>query len=228
MLKRALTILILALIQFGCAAEDGGEMYKPSLLTPESRQGFERLRREIIQLEDIKIGTGSVAAWGRKVEAEIVVRYTDGTVVYQGPSISYQGMRGDVFIHNNVRKSGILAFQQMGIMLGLNGMAVGGKRRITVAPGLVCYEGAVGQSTSEGANPKVICGLVGGNKGKGGMAVRKEALIVDATLTESCVPVFLFIPVIYHGEFRCRDSETPQRDPSAPIWRFYYAEPSRP
>ena len=140
MLKRALTILILALIQFGCATEDGGEMYKPSLLTPESRQGYERLKREILQLEDIKIGTGFVAAWGRKVEAEIIVRYTDGTVVYQGSSISYQGMLGAVFIHNNVRKSGVLAFQQMGIMLGLNGMAVGGKRKITVQPKLECTE----------------------------------------------------------------------------------------
>jgi hypothetical protein len=26
----------------------------------------------------------------------------------------------------------------------------------------------------------------------------------------------------------CRNSETPRRDPSDPIWRFYYALPSHP
>ena len=30
------------------------------------------------------------------------------------------------------------------------------------------------------------------------------------------------------SEIGCRNSETPQRDFSDPIWHFYYAEPSRP
>ena len=176
-----------------------------------------------LKIEDLKIGDGPVAARGRKVSADIEVRYTDGTLVYQGPSFSFWGMQGDVFIHNNLHRSGALSLEQSGLILGLNGMAVGGYRRITIAPKLVCQSYG-----TEEADPKIACGLVGGSrKEDGGMAVRKETLIVDATLTDSCIPVFLFIPVIYHGEFRCRSSKTPQHDPSAPIWHLYDAEPSR-
>ena len=225
MLKRILILVLLALAQTGCTIEEGGGMYDPFPLSPESRLGQERLKRELLQLDDLKIGDGPVAAWGRKISADIEVRYTDGTLAYHGPSYAYAGMSGTVMIHNSLRKSGALSLQQTGIILGLNGMAVGGKRRITISPGLACYGGGVGESTNKGANPHGTCLLVIGDKSN--VSVREEQLIVDATLTESCIPVFLFIPVIYHGEFRCRASETPQRDPSAPIWRFYYAEPSR-
>ncbi len=100
MLKRILILftLVLTLTQAGCTIEDGGEMYKPSLVTSESREILEGLKRKFLQLEDVKVGDGPIAAWGRKIEADIEVRYTDGSVVYQGPSISYQGMQGDVFI----------------------------------------------------------------------------------------------------------------------------------
>ncbi len=94
-------------------------------------------------------------------------------------------------------------------------MAVGGKRRITVSPGLVCFMGIV-EDASNGANPKATCSLIIGRA-----AVRKEQLIVEATLTDSCIPAFLYIPMIYSGEFRCRASEAPQRDPSAPTWHLY-------
>lgn len=225
MRKRILIILILALAQAGCSTSEETGFYKPVELSTESRQGFERLKREFLQLEEIKVGNGPVAAWGRKVTADIEVRYAseDGKPIYRGPAVSYFGMRGDIFIHNNVRENGMLSTQQIGIIVGLNGMAVGGKRRITVSPGLVCYEGAVGESVSKGANPKVTCSLILERA-----AVRKEELIVEAVLTASCTPVFLHIAYIYNGEFSCRDSEVPQRDPSAPIWRFYYAEPSHP
>lgn len=221
-MKRALILLALALAQAGCSTDEGGTIFEPVTLTPEGREGIERLKREFLKLEDLKVGDGPVAAWGRKISADIEVRYTDGTVAYRGPAYAYAGMTGGVMIHNNLRKSGALAFpEQRGLILGLNGMAVGGKRRITIAPKLVCQSYG-----TEEADPKIACGLVGGNRKEDrGTAVRKETLVVDATLTESCIPVFLFIPVIYHGEFRCRASETPQRDPSAPIWRFYYAEP---
>ena len=224
MLKRVLILLITALAQAGCSIDEGGTMFQPVAQTPESREGLERLKREFLKLEDLKIGDGPVAAWGRKISADIEVRYTDGTVAYRGPAYAYAGMSGGVMIHNNLQKSGAIAFPgQRGLILGLNGMAVGGKRRITIAPKLVCEPYG-----TEEADPKIACGLVGGNRKKDrGMAVRKETLVVDATLTESCIPVILFIPVIYHGEFRCRDSEAPQRDPSASIWHLYDAEPSR-
>jgi hypothetical protein len=107
-------------------------------------------------------------------------------------------------------------------------MAVGGKRRITVSPNLVCYEGAVGESTSQGADPNTTCTLVERYWKNGGIIkVRKEKLIVEATLTASCIPVFLDILYIYQRkEFRCRNADGPQRDPSAPIWHLYEADPS--
>ena len=219
MLKRTLILLILALSQIGCTAEGNEEVgfYKPVVLSQKSRQGWERLKREFLQLEEIKIGDGPVAARGRKVSADIDIRYPDGTVVYRGSAFFYWGMEGDVFIHNSITESGALSLQQTGIILGLNGMTVGGKRRMTIVPNLVCYGGAIGESTSQGANPNATCLLVhrSGKEG-GGVKVRKETLVVEATLTASCIPVF-------GGsrpggrEVRCRDSEVPQRDPSAPI-----------
>jgi hypothetical protein len=73
-------------------------------------------------------------------------------------------MIGHTFIENNVRERGLLSLEQQGIVLGLNGMAVGGKRRMTVAPNLVCYGGSVGQSLDKGADPKGTCGLVYGER----------------------------------------------------------------
>lgn len=218
MITRLLLALALTLSQIGCAGEVEEEvgLHKPIDLTPQLRGGLERLKREFLQLEDIKIGDGPLAAWGRKITADIEVRYADGTLVYRGPAIVYFGMRGSVFIHDDMHERGMLSLQQDGIILGLNGMAVGGKRRMIVAPNLVCYEGAVGESTSMGANPNVTCSvLTGGIKIK----VRKETLIVETTLTASCIPGYSV--GISKQEVRCRDSDVPRHDPSAPIWRVY-------
>ena len=230
MLKHILVLLALTITQFGCGDTTNEKVagYKPVVLSPESQQRWEGMKREFLQLEDLKVGSGPVAAWGRKIMADIVVRYWDGRPVYEGPAFAYWGMEGDVFIHNDITENGALSLQQTGIILGLNGMAVGGKRRITVSPNLVCYASAVGQSLDKGANPNASCGLVSGDKkGVGGMAVRKEMLVVEATLTGSCIPVFRGSRPRGKEDW-CRDSEIPQRDPSAPIWRFYYAEPSHP
>lgn len=218
MLKRTLVILVLTLAQYGCYTSEETGFYKPFPQTPESRESLERLKREFLQIEDLQIGDGPVAALGRKVTADIEVRYTDGTIVSRSPAISYFGMQGYVFIHNNVDESGILSVQQRGIMLGLNGMAVGGKRRMTIHPKLVCEESGV-----EEANPKTSCELVRRYLKDGGITkVRKETLIVESTLVASCIPVLLDIPYIYQGkEFRCRNADGPQRDPSAPVWRIY-------
>ena len=224
MLKRTLILLILALAQYGCSTSEETGSYEPVELSSEWQQILERSKREFLQIEDLKIGDGPVAALGRKVTADIEVRYAsgDGKPIYRGPVISYFGMQGSVFIHNNVDESGILSLQQNGIILGLNGMAVGGKRRITVSPNLVCYEGAVGESTSQGTDPSIVCRLVKLYLKNGGIIqVRKEALIVEATLTDSCIPVFLDITNLYSRAFRCRNAEGPQRDPNAPVWRIY-------
>jgi hypothetical protein len=217
MLTRLLFVLVLALSQIGWIGVV--EEYKRVDLTPELRQELERLKRAFLQLEDIKIGDGPIAAWGRKVSADIEVRYADGTLIYRGPAFAYVGLEGSVFIHNSVHERGILSLQQDGIILGLNGMAVGGKRRMTVAPNLVCYGGNIGQSTANGANPRHICHLVVGEN-EIFVDVRKETLIVEATLTASCIPGIAGIPRVFTWE-SCRDTDTPRREPGDPILRAY-------
>ena len=225
------TLLLLAFViaQSGCTFHEEVGSYKPATFKPDGVESYERLKRELLQLEDIKVGDGPVAAAGRKVTAEITVRYSDGTLVYEGPAVTYWGMIGDTFINNSIQERGLLSTQQDGIMLGLNGMAVGGKRRIVILPNLVCFDGrAVGQSLDKGANPEQKCGLIIPIEGEIGARVRKESLVVEATLTASCTPIFLQIPLIYSGQFRCRDSDAPKREPGDPIWRFYHAAPSKP
>lgn len=233
MMKRTLVLLILVLAQSGCTFYEEVSSYKPATFKPDGVESYERLKRDLLHLEDLKVGDGPVAASGRRVAADIVARYSDGTLIYEGPAVTYWGMIGDTFIHNSPREPSMLSLEQEGVMLGLNGMAVGGKRRIVVSPNLVCYNGrTVGQSLDKGADPKKTCGLIlpiRSDKGiyEGGAAVRKESLVVEATLTASCRPVFPRIGPFYIGE-RCRDSDAPKRESGDPIWRFYHAAPSKP
>ena len=45
MLKRILTLMVLALTQAGCTVDEGGTLFEPFPLTPESRIEWERLKR---------------------------------------------------------------------------------------------------------------------------------------------------------------------------------------
>jgi hypothetical protein len=179
------------------------------------------MKRESLQIEDLKIGRGPLAAFGRKIMADVVIHYaSDGTLAYEGPVLAYWGIRGAPFIHNSLRAVGLLSLHQTGILLGLNGMAVGGKRRFTIAPKLVC-----GWDGPNEAAPQKTCGLANpGKNGFGGM-VRKESLIVEATLTGACAPLSR---VGRRTEDICRDFDLPKREPGDPIWRVYYAEPLHP
>ncbi|SPP66443.1 exported hypothetical protein [Nitrospira lenta] len=216
MLKRTLVILILTLAQAGCSIEEGGGAYELIPMTEDGRQLHERDKREFIKIEDLKVESGPLAAWGRKISADIEVHYTDGTVAYRGPIHDYIGFHGSTFIHNADNEPGALV-GQTGIWLGINGMAVGGKRRIEIEPKLVCGD----------TNSRTSCFLIKNDiHGQGGRGVRNEKLIVEATLTASCIPVLLRIPGPGSGyfierEIRCRDTDLPKRDPSDPIWRFY-------
>lgn len=208
MLKRTLILLILAMAQFGCG-------YKTDTLTPiempkDAQTRYESEKRDFLKIEDLKVGTGPLAAWNRRIEATIEVRYMEGTVIYKGPTFYYEGFTNlpDTSVYDQRHLGG-----QPGIKLGINGMAVGGTRRITVNKELVC-----GREATNG------CHLIGpGNSGKP-TYVRKEALIVEATLTESCIPTrlgFFIWLFAYTGEVICRDQDTPQVASGDPIWHFY-------
>jgi hypothetical protein len=220
-----LALLILSLAQFGCTHEIWS--FQPAPFVPEAVQHYERLKREMLQLEDIKVGDGPIAASGRKVTAQIAVRYSDGTLAYEGRTITYWGMIGGTFIENNWQERGLLSLNQTGIVLGLNGMAVGGRRRIIIAPNLVCYSGGSKDSLNKGEDPRRYCGLIIPPKNELGAAVRKESLTVEATLIASCRPIFMHLgpsplPTL------CRDSDLPTREPDDPIWRFYHVVPDKP
>jgi hypothetical protein len=149
------------------------------------RSRFERDKRSYLKIEDHQIGTGAVASWGRRLKAEIEVKYADdGKIIYKGPIVTYFGYLtlfpehlSDWFMLDYIN--------QAGIQLGLNGMAVSGHRRITISRELVC-----------GINDGGCYLLRPEREFVNEIPVHKKALVVEVTLTESCVPV----------RFRWRDS----------------------
>jgi hypothetical protein len=214
MLKRTLILLALLLAQTSCGFEYG-DRYEVASLGDGRRQNLEREKRELLQIENLKIGTGPVAAWGRKISAHIEVRYADGTRVFEGATYTLVGF--ERFPETSLDDNWHLNNGQPGIKLGLNGMAVGGKRRITIDRKVVCDD------LREDANPQATCLLLGRSSVKGTL-VAKEKLIVEATLTESCIPVRVkafFWRVGINKDIYCRTIETPKLDPAAPLWRFY-------
>jgi len=188
MLKRILILLILVLTQAGCDIEHGEYVWPFERWNlDEVRSRLEREKRDFLKIEDLQVGTGAVAAWGRRLKADIEVRYTDGTVVYQGPLVTYVGFKG--LLASYLQDRFMLSDDQPGIRLGLNGMAVGGKRRITIDRELVC-EGA----QDSPAFGRAGCYLLRVERNfVNEISVRKDTLIVDASLTESCAPVRLRI-----------------------------------
>jgi len=215
MLKRTLILLVLAMA--GCS--QSGQNIGPYYIAPFPEEGRllrEAIKRDSLQLEDLTIGTGPVAARGRRLTADIEVRYTDGTVVYRGVILSFPGF---VMLVGNIRDSRLLSTTQEGIDLGLNGMAVGGRRRMTIDRKLVCTD------INEGDPIRTKCQLIGSTF-KDEVIVRKQTLIVEATLTESCNPVITWQALYIFGDYMiklqaCREEPLPQITPSTPIWHYY-------
>ncbi len=209
-------LLIMACIPlYACSlfaeVQEGVYDFEPVKLVGENRAHVERQKRELLKLDDIGVGNGPVAAWGRKIGANIEVRYADGTIAYRGRILSYIGFIGSVWMQN--ADPLLLPINQKGVYLGLNGMAIGGKRKIVIDPSLVCND------LGNQANPNATCRF------NENTYVRKEQLVVEATLTESCIPQVVVVPSIASGgrtnEVGCRRSDTPHRQPDDPIWRLY-------
>ena len=174
-------ILALVIGLSGCSIEEGGEGYRPYWDPEEARKGLLEYKQNYVKVEDIKVGSGGVAAYSRRVRADILVHYSDGTKMYEGPYFHEMGFFNVAFKRSPVDSI------QLGVWLGLNGMAVGGKRRITIEP-----------HPAVNNNPRQV--------------------IVEATLTESCIPVFIRgLRIMVFGssgylidhEIWCRTQNTP-------------------
>jgi len=187
MAARLLLILILALTQAGCDVEYGEYVWPFERWNlDEVRSRLEREKRDFLKIEDLHVGTGAIATWGRRLKADIEARYADGTVVYKGPLVTYVGFKG--LLASDLQDRFMLSDNQPGIQLGLNGMAVGGTRRITIDRNFVC-----GYS-EDPVSPDSFCYLLRAERNfVNEIRVRKDTLLVEATLTESCAPVRLRI-----------------------------------
>lgn len=108
MLKRAAILLSLVPTQASCDLPEGRPFYESTPLTAEVLEATEQAKRELIQLEETKIGDSPLAVWGCKVSVDLDIRYWDGRPVYKGPTFFYWGMMGSIPLHNNSQESGLL------------------------------------------------------------------------------------------------------------------------
>lgn len=214
MLKQLLLILTLTSLP-SCTlfaeVQEGVYEFTPVNLNGVHRERVEREKKDFLILEDINIGSDSVAAWDRKVGVIVEAHYVHSTLVYRGNVLAYVRFIGGIGLDNNI--TGLMPLHQRGVLLGLNGIAIGGKRKIIIDPRLVC------EHLGEQTNPNPTCRF------NEDIYVRKEQLIVETTLTESCIPQAVVVPTIASGghakEVGCQRSDTPIRHSNDPIWRLY-------
>ena len=86
MLKHILILFAFTLTQISCSFEDEQGAYRPIELTPDEREVSELEKRELLQIEDIKIGSGSIAASGRRIIADITVLSSRTLPEKRGPT----------------------------------------------------------------------------------------------------------------------------------------------
>ena len=216
-----LLIVVLALAQEGCWYERK-DIYSIEEIHPLRRARMEQKKRDLVKIEDLKVGNGPLAAWGRKISAHLRVDQADGTFIFEGPVFDLIGFKGFPESSRSSDEHLLMGFNNPGIRLGLNGMAVGGKRRITVDRKLVC------ENIKEDDPNLGKCHLVDRAE------VLKQKLIIEATLTESCIPVRLephtgsaymikFFLTMFgvKDEIYCRTLDEPKPNLALPIWHFY-------
>ena len=82
MLTRLLLILLLALAQASCDAKLDTGLYPWSVHNLDTvGKRLEQEKRDFVKTVDEQVGQGSLAAWGRRISADVDIRYTDGSVV---------------------------------------------------------------------------------------------------------------------------------------------------
>lgn len=210
MLKRALILLILALAQTGCDFQYE-DRYKVAELSDAARADGARLKRELLQLEELRVGTGPVAAWGRRISADIEVRYVDGTLIYTGPIFTIYGFFG--MPETSIIDDNLLPGSPWNPTRTERNDRWG-RRRMVIDRKLVCI------SLQEDAAPDKTCHLVSPRRHRDGVVIRKQTLVVEATLNESCSPIKLIASVYWIGfnvDIWCRNEDLPRPGPSLPI-----------
>ena len=138
MLRRTLILLVLAQTQWGCDINLWGEPL-PSGDLESGRGSYQTGAREARASEDRRPPSRrwNHCLQGRRLKAEIEVRYADdGTTISKGPLVTYVGFKG--LLATDLHDRFMLIDSQHGIQLEFNGMTVGGKRRVTISPELVC------------------------------------------------------------------------------------------
>ncbi len=115
-----LLIGVLALTQEGCGYERK-DIYSIEEIHPSRRERMEQEKRDLVKIEDLKIGNGPLAAWGRKISAHLRIDQADGTFIYEGPVFDLIGFDG--FPESNkTDEHFLMGFNNPGVRLGLNGM----------------------------------------------------------------------------------------------------------
>jgi hypothetical protein len=165
-----LLLLVFAVVAGGCSIEQGVEGYQPidSNSAAQGKASLQEFKRKNVKVEDIKVAEGGVAAYGRRVKANIHVRFADGTTMYEGP---YQY---DIGFFNAPFPRTTVSSVEHGIWLGLNGMGIGGKRRITLEPNSPENQNAQQATLTDTCIPVFLRGIPIMLWGSSGHLIRQE------------------------------------------------------
>jgi hypothetical protein len=173
---------------------------------------LEAAKRDSLRLEDLTIGTGPVAARGRRLTADVEVRYTDGTVVDRGTILGFPGF---VDLVGNIRDRQQTPQYDAGEHRSR--IEWHGCRRTPTHD----HRSKTCLHSYPGGDPlRTQCKLIGSTF-KDEVIVRKQDLIVEATLTKSCNPMIVWRALHIISDYMiklqaCREEPLPQITPGTP------------